>query len=200
EVKKNDNINPQSESAKGLNGFISAADDKPYEFPEYKTADIPSLRRKHLNDFTSFVREMLEIEAPLSEELLLQRIAFMFNYYGKVTPAVVREYENRMRRADKQGIIRRNGFLYLEGQEETPFRRLGKFKREVKEVSLEELASGMRTLLRLNVSVDREGLFREIINQLGFNRLTEPVKQRLNAALKLLDGETQTDGSRITLK
>ncbi|MDE5721126.1 MAG: DUF4011 domain-containing protein [Clostridia bacterium] len=200
DVKKNDNINSDGDNAKNSSSFISAAEDKPYEFPEYKTADIPTLRRKYPNDFISFVREMLETEAPLSEELLLQRIAFMFNYYGKVTPAVVREYENRMRRADGQGIIRRNGFLYLEGRTETPFRRVGKFKREVKEVSLEELASGMRTLLMLNVSVDREGLFREIMNQLGFNRLTEPVKHRLGDALKILDGETQIDGNRITLK
>ncbi|MDE7182003.1 MAG: DUF4011 domain-containing protein [Clostridia bacterium] len=209
EVKKNYDITPDgergetaasAETAKNISSFISAAEDKPFEFPEYKTADIPALRRKYPNDFISFVKAMLETEAPLAETVLLQRIAFMFNYYGKVTPTVVREYNTRMRRAAAFGIIRRNGFLYLDGQKEIPFRRFGgKHKREVKEVSLEELASGMRTLLKLNVSVDREGLFREIINQLGFNRLTEPLKQRLNDALKLLDGETQTDGNRITL-
>ena len=63
------------------------------------------------------IKAILDIEAPLSEDLLLKRIV---RYFGreKVTAVVQREFEQQMHGYQSLGIIRKNGFLYLDNKEE----------------------------------------------------------------------------------
>lgn len=82
------------------------------KFPEYKLGADPSVYDQNLQR-SNF--DMLQTEAPLSEEWLLKRIAY---YFGreKVTSAVWDDYDQWMRGCENLGIIRRNGFLYLKGK------------------------------------------------------------------------------------
>ena len=74
-----------------------------------------------------------------------------------------------MRGCEHDGIIRRNGFLYLKGMTKYSFRVPGT-KREIKYISPEELSMGMYAVIKQNVSVTKEGLYHTLTNLLGFSR------------------------------
>ena len=76
--------------------------------------DIDQMWRNYFPDrYVHMVKEILKVEAPLSEEWLLKRTAPFFGR-EKVTSVVQNAYEKAMAGCEGIGIIRRNGFLYLE--------------------------------------------------------------------------------------
>ncbi len=79
------------------------------------------------------------MEAPLSEDLFLKRIVWYFDR-EKVTNVVQRAYEQQMYGYQRYGIIRRNGFLYLDNGKEIQFRGPGDVERDIKQIAPEELA------------------------------------------------------------
>ena len=147
------------------------------------------------------VLRILEVEAPLSEEWLLKRIVWMFGR-EKVTSVVQREYETRMYGCERNGIVRRNGFLYLQDKHNFMLRVPGEHdeKRDIKYISLEELAAGMLVIIEHNVTVDRAGMFKLLAKELGFQRVAENILSHFEGALELLDSIIVTDGNNITMR
>ncbi len=146
------------------------------------------------------ISEIVKIEAPLSEEWLLKRTVTMFGK-TKVTNVVKQEFDRLMLRSEKFGIKRKRGFLY------TPDNKYvlrvpapGSEKREIKYISLEELAVGMWVIIQQNVTVDKEGLFTTITRELGFQRMGEAIIERMNAALAELNSLIVVDGNNISLR
>jgi len=152
-------------------------------FPVYRRADVVRLVRT-CGFFQEYISEILKIEAPVSEEELLKRIAFVFGR-DHVTSAVKREYEERMAGCERFGIERRGGFLYLADEDPYVFRIPG-VKRPVKYIAPEELAAGMRDILRENVSADRDALYLVIVKMLGYSRVTDSMRERLDQAFELI--------------
>ncbi len=182
--------------------FEKTVEEKHFAFPKYQTADEETLGRKMKNDIVRVTRAIVEIEAPISEEWLLKRIVFMFNGREKVTNVVRDEFNKLMWNCEKQGIIRRNGFLYLQGKE-IPMLRVpteGKTSREIKYIAIEELANGLKELLKRNMTVEKAGLFKFLAEQLGFSRTGDAIFARLESALKLLANEVETNGEMLSLK
>ena len=83
------------------------------------------------------------------------------------------------------GILRRNGFLYLQGMDKPKFRIPGD-RREIKYISIEELADGLQTLIEQNVTASRDGLYKTMTNLLGFSRTGDAIVARFEEALTLL--------------
>ena len=101
-----------------------------------------------------------------------------------------------------QGVLRRDGFLYLQGKG-IPMLRVpseGQTPRDVKYIALEELANGIRELLKLNVSVEKMGLYKLLAEQLGFTRTGEAMLSRFDSALQLLSTEIEQSGDMISMK
>ena len=90
-----------------------------------------------------------------------------------------------MYRCSNMGIIRRNGFLYLQGMDKPKFRVPGD-RREIKYISIEELADGLQTLIEQNVTASRDGLYKTLTNLLGFSRTGDAIVARFEEALTLL--------------
>ena len=158
-------------------------EDDELSFSIYRRADVVRLVRT-CGFFQEYISEILKIEAPVSEEELLKRIAFVFGR-DHVTSAVKREYEERMAGCERFGIERRGGFLYLAGEDPYVFRIPG-VKRPVKYIAPEELAAGMRDILRENVSADRDALYLVIVKMLGYSRVTDSMRERLDQAFELV--------------
>ena len=164
--------------------FVAEVKESSFEFPKYRQLDAMLIVQKKRNSLQAAVREILEIEAPLSEDLLLRRIVYLFNR-EKVTKAVRDEYNSEMRRCEAMGIVRRNGFLYLKGSGKPKFRVPGD-RREIEYISIEELAEGLHTLIEQNVTSTRDGLYKTMMNLLGFNRMGAAIEARFEEALTLL--------------
>ena len=73
-----------------------------------------------------------------------------------------RAYEQQMYGYQRYGIIRRNGFLYLDNGKEVQFRGPGDIERDIKQIAPEELAAGMLEILKQNVTADKAGLYRSL--------------------------------------
>lgn len=197
-----ENVPIKAQERDGEVSFEEAVTTKHFEFPKYIMADEIALSRKFRGDILSVTRALLEVESPLSEEWLLKRIVFLFDKREKVTN-VVRDCFNRlMRNCGNQGIIRRNGFLYLQGQE-IPMLRVpaaGVPPREIKYIDVQELALGLKEILRQNVTAEKAGLFKLIVKQLGFSRMGDAILAQMENALKLISKDIETNGEKISLK
>ena len=187
-------------SAETFESFEEVAEEKPFEFLPYKAADIQSLCQQYLpRDFKGMVKAVLEVEAPLSEELFLRRIVWLFGR-EKVTKVVWQDYEQKMYGCQRCGIIRRNGFLYLENGQEIQFRGPGDIERDIKQIAPEELAAGMLEILKQNVTADKNGLYRSLVSQCGINRVGKTINEILDSALRLLEDTIDIDGDQLSLR
>ena len=180
--------------------FEEVAPEKHFEFPPYKAADVHKLSHQYLpRDFKGMVKAILEVEAPLSEELLLKRIVGCFGR-EKVTSVVQRSYEQQMYGYQGYGIVRRNGFLYLNDDKEIRFRGPGDIERDIKQIAPEELAVGMLEILKQNVTADKSGLYRSLAQQCGVNRVGKTINEIFDSVLYILEDSIVVDGDQISLK
>lgn len=190
-------VPPQTETAKD---FEETAADEPFVFPDYKIVDIDQMWRDYFPDrYMQMVKEILSVEAPLSEEWLLKRTAAFFGR-EKVTNVVQNAYEKAMAGCERIGIIRRDGFLYLNQDTPVIFRAAGSQAREVRYICPEELAAGMMEILRQNVTADKDGLYHALAKQCGLTRAGRAAIQRFDEAFKLLEGQVKIDGEHISAK
>ena len=58
----------------------------------------------------------------------------------------------------------------------------------------------MKEILKQNITVEKSGLFRLLVQQLGFSRMGDAILTKLESALKLLKNEIRVDGDTIYLK
>ena len=177
-----DDQSEEYESGMNSEDFEYLEEDE-LSFSIYRQADVVRLAR-NCGFFQEYISEILKIEAPVSEEELLRRIAFVFGR-DHVTSAVKREYEDRMAGCERFGIERRGGFLYLAGEDPYVFRIPG-VKRAVKYIAPEELAAGMRDVLRENVSAGRDALYLVLVKMLGYSRVTDSMREKLDEAYELI--------------
>ncbi len=193
--------NLQSETAT-TDSFEQVAVETHFEFPKYKMVDVLSVARQYKHNIPAVVLAIARAEAPIAEEWLLKRIVFLFGGREKVTNVVKREFENQMRNCSRYGLIRKNGFLYVQGRETPSLRVPAKNAepREIKYIDIAELALGLKEILKRNISAEKQGLFRLITQLLGFNRMGDAITERLESALKLLSKEIETNGEMISLK
>lgn len=181
--------------------FAEKLEVKHFEFDKYEYVDIEEIS-KETNDLQEIVKRVLIKESPLSEEFLLSRISFMYD--RKTVTNVVRSgYNKQMINCEANGIIIRNGFLYLDGHDNLIKFRVPKENeenRDIKYISLEELANGLIELIKLNVTVDRNGLYKKVSELLGFSRMSENITNRLDDSLKLIEDKLVIEGNNISYK
>ncbi len=151
------------------------------------------------SDFKKIVKKILEVEAPLSEDLFLKRIVWYFDR-KKVTNVVQRAYEQKMCGCKRYGIIRKNGFLYLDNGKDVQFRAPGDIERDIKQIAPEELAAGMFEILRQNVTANKIGLYRSLAAQCGVPRVSKAINEAMDAALNELGDRIIVDGEQISIK
>ena len=177
-------------------------EEEHFDFPTYREVDIDSIEAKCQHNIPLIVKRILEVEAPLSEEWLLKRIVYMFDR-EKVTNVVKNEFDETMFDCRRLGIIRKNGFLYLQGME-IPMLRIpnknSRLLREIKYISIEELANGMKEILKRNITVEKKGLFQLLVQKLGFSRMGDAILERMETTLKYLSPYIIIDGDMISLK
>lgn len=145
------------------------------------------------------IKAILEVETPLSEDLLLKRIVWCFGR-EKVTSVVQRTYEQQMYGCQRYGIFRKNGFLYLDTGKEIQFRGPGDIERDIKQIAPEELAAGMFEILKQNVTVDKSGLYRSLAAQCGVARVGKAINESMDAALDILKDRIIVDGEQISIR
>lgn len=172
----------EEKSSANLNNITQPVDTNHFSFEKYKIADCKNIFDEHKNiGFKEIVKDILEVEAPLSENLLLQRIVWYFQR-EKVTSVVQKSFDIKMRGCEYFGIIRRNGFMYLENKP-IVFRLPGDIVRDFSQISPEEIGEGMLEIISKNVKVTKDGLYKFMAELYGKKRIGKHDTEALDNAL-----------------
>lgn len=199
-LKVEEDIEEEPEESQPAAEQYSTVMEKPKAaFEEYKEKDAWIAMKHNQYEILPTLKFILETESPLSEEWFLKRIVAFFGR-EKVTSAVIKQFEFQMKNYKEYGIVRKNGFLYLKGINDIKLRVPGD-KREIKYISVEELADGFYQLIRQNVSADRDGLYKTMTNLLGFSRTGENIVARYDESISYLEscGLLKVDGDDISV-
>ncbi len=179
--------------------FSSIIEKTSSAFNCYTQLNAMQILEDHNYNILTSLQYILEKETPLSEEWFLKRI---ISYFGreKITNVVLSQFEPIIGRCQEYGITRKNGFLYLNGKNKNELRIPGD-KREIKYISIDELAAGFYTFIQQSVSVNRSGLYKSMTNILGFNRTGDNIIARYDECIKFLEdcGMIQIDNDTISL-
>ncbi len=180
--------------------FEENAEVKSFEFPKYEKVDEEILSVKYKRNAFRVIKEIVETEAPISEEWLLKRISFLFNR-EKVTSVVKDECNRLLKNCFGDKIIKRDGFIYKK-DEAIPMLRVPQNKdvRDIKYIALEEIALGIKEVIKQNITVNKNGLFRLLAQQLGFSRLGDAIIERFEDSLKIIAKEIVVENDNISLK
>lgn len=190
----------EEKSSANLNNITQPVDTNHFSFEKYKMADCKNIFDEHKNiGFKEIVKDILEVEAPLSENLLLQRIVWYFQR-EKVTSVVQKSFDTKMRGCEYFGIIRRNGFMYLENKP-IVFRLPGDIIRNFNQIAPEEIGEGILEIIRKNVTVSKDGLYKFIAGLYGKRRMGKSDTEALDNALEMLlkSGQIVDDDGQIRL-
>lgn len=178
-----------------LNSFVTTVTEQSLPFEPYKETGALGIIQRNMY-FTGAIREILNQEAPLSEEYLLKRIVNLFGR-EKVTKVVIEQFDMKMRDCSRYGIVRRNGYLYIndsmKGVLKVPNSNVLLYKmripgstRDIKYIAPEELAGGMYELIKQNDTVTKDGLYKYMTNILGFSRTGDAIVEKYEQALSIL--------------
>lgn len=189
-VKDHKDVRTSSEGEKASSNtgqLLEESRTSDQAFPEYKCIDIEDYVNSAPRDYSllDVIQCVLRTEAPLSEDWLLQRIAFFFGRQ-KATKNVRDQYLKAMWNCAAYGISRHDGFVFLDDDKKIQFRIPGT-KRSIDRISLEELAAGMRVFVEQNTKISKDSLFLAVARVQGCHRMGPKVKERLENALKLAD-------------
>ena len=187
--------NQTSEEKKSSPDFEVEVENRHPAFPSYMTAPDPN---RYSRDFQGEILRILRVEAPLSEEWLLKRITYLFGR-EKVTSVVLDTYDRLMLRCYSRGIIRKNGFLYLKEQKDYTLRIPG-VRREIKYIAPEELAAGIYTLVKENVTASKDGVYSTLASILGFSRCGEAIRSKFDEALGTLNAVLIDDDGMLSIR
>ena len=80
------------------------------------------------------------------------------------------------------------------------FRKPGDLTRSIEQIAPEELAAGMREILKQNLTADKDGLYRTLAAQCGVTRMGATVTETLDWALYLLKDSIVIEGDYISLR
>ena len=199
EALDNPSVNYVSQSDILIDAFEVEKQLEEFKFAVYKTADIQKARAKAGSDYLKYLRLILEVEAPISEELFLKRTVRDFDR-EKVTDAVWEQFQKRTSRCISEGIVRRDGFMYLKNKPVELRTPSEDFTREAKYISLVELAEGMFKIISKNITVERLGLYRMLAKLLGFSKLGEAMVRRFDEALALIKDSIDINGEELSVK
>lgn len=169
-------------------------------FPKYLEVDELVDARKCKYNVLNTVLYILEEEAPVSYEQLVKRLSFLYGK-EKVSSALYKAFDNDIKECINTTIDIKNGFIYLKNKQ-IPLLRVPEKSviRDIKYIAKEELANGLFELIKHNVSVDKNGLYRLLVSYLGYIRVGDAMISKLDEALLTLNGKLEITGNIISIK
>ena len=194
-------VTPKNPNEVTATSFEESVATLHFEFPKYEMVDVSDVKFTTNQNRINTIAKILEKEAPISEEWILKRVCHLYGR-EKVTLVVKEEFYKDVNSLKTIKVEEINGFLYLAGKEIPKLRVPNKndTPRDVKYICTEELTSGLYELLKNNVTVDKEGLFKTFAGLLGFSRIGDYMHTRFEFALIMLSGKIQNKGDVISVK
>ena len=161
------------------------------DFPLHTEADLAAAEAS-AKTFTAFLKEVLKTEGPVSEERLLRRLLRRTHYLGepgaRVSESNRAAYERLLRNATRGGVTRRGGFLALRNVSPRFHQANPACPRDIQDIAPAELADGMLTLIRQNLALPQDDLYRALAKRCGAAYVGDAIRDHFDEALDLLHG------------
>lgn len=184
-----DKLNHQDEIKKEEQVFITTKQEIT-TFKNYLYSDSETLVNKYINKeitFEDLFTSIINIEAPINERWLLERICKIYGY-DKYNKNILTDYElDKAMNLDLKKLEFKNGFIYIK-QKPIYLRvpSVGSNIRDISNISIEELAYGMKEILINNKNIDKTSLYKTLRATLGFKRTTDKITQSFDKAFEEL--------------
>lgn len=171
----------------------SNLEEQDYGFENYQICKVkgrlPEYDSQQLRDA---ILKIVEIEEPISFDILCQRLCPLFNRQ-KVTSVV----QNLVKRSLRylltyKKIYESADFYYLKKEKKPPKIRLAG-SRQIYQIAYEELAEGMIIVLNNNIGLTKDELIHETARAFGFNRTGKTIIGHLEDVVEDLGIEKRID-------
>lgn len=135
--------------------------------------------------FWNTVPDLVAMEAPITEELLLKKTVGFFGR-EKVTNVVRAQFNYNMRSI--KNVFRIKDYYVIDKNMKIEMRipKDGDEPRDILMISNDELASGMLVVIKNNIGISKDGLFTTMANLLGFTRKGNNIIYKLTDSLDQL--------------
>lgn len=152
-------------------------------FDKYEIFDINS---KAYPTFDNCIVDIVKMEAPITEELLLKRTVPLFGR-EKITSHIRSKFSKEISRFSYQ-IFNIDDYYVVDKNMMVKLRvpKQGDEPRDIMHISNVELSSGMYVLIQNSVGITKNGLFNTIVNLLGYTRIGTNMQQKLEDSLGIL--------------
>jgi len=157
------------------------------EFEIYKEYDVDEIFKAtgKPSGFHDIIFNLVQTEAPITEELLLRKTV---GYFGneKVTNVVRNSFNCEMR--SHQNIIKVKDYYVINRDQKIEMRIPGEHSkpRDIMFIPNVELTSGIYKIIQFGIGINKDGLFRTIANLLGFTRIGDNIRNKLEESLQVL--------------
>lgn len=163
-------------------------DNKPNFLIEREVKDLKQefryyeiFRANGYDGFDKIIFNLVKTEGPITEELLLKRT---LHYFGneKITSVVKEKFKYAMSKHPE--IKKINDYYMVENQSfEMRIPKDTDIPRDIMLIPTIELECGIYKVIELNVGITKDGLFKTIANLLGFTRVGDNIRLKLEQAL-----------------
>lgn len=153
------------------------------QFKFYEEFDVKS---KMPTTFDKVIFDLVKLEAPITEQLLMKKTAILFGR-EKVTTALKEIFEKNINRLSDK-IFKIQDFYVVDKNMMIELRvpKENTIPRDIMMISDMELASGLYQIISSNFGITKKGLFLTITNLLGFSKIGANIQAKLDASLKLI--------------
>lgn len=164
----------------------------------YNDESIPLIKQK--------IIQLVEIEAPILLSDILRPVAQCWSYssVSKKLNQHLTTILNELIKEDR--IYLCDEFIWNNKSQCQKWDKARKNddenKRKIEQISLQELAVIAEWIIHQSLSIDEEGLMREMANHLDFKQLTQGIRTRLEQTIKYVEarGNIKLEGCRIIWK
>jgi very-short-patch-repair endonuclease len=169
-----------------VNGFLNVIQEEKKDIKTlFKTYEEYDIYSQGLPSFATTIYPLVEKEGPITEELLLTKIAPFFGR-EKVTNVVRYEFNDRMRYIKDVHKVGEYYVTDVNKKIEMRIPKEGETPRDIKDICNAELSSGLYVVIQNNIGINKQDLFQTITNLLGFERMGNNIQFKLDQALNEL--------------
>jgi len=151
----------------------------------YFNANEYCLKHNKALTFDNIIEPLIEQEQPITEKFLLKRLTQVFPG-ERITDNFVHGFYCAIN--EHKNILRHNDYYCLNKNISTNLRTPSnqQERRALEDISIYELADGLKTIIEECVGIDKTGLYKTAIKLLGYYSLSPKMENVLNKAIDLL--------------
>ncbi|WP_423822629.1 DUF3320 domain-containing protein [Salinibacter ruber] len=151
-----------------------------------------SLREQPTRALAQWIREVVEAESPVHEDVAARRVADAAGA-GRMGSRIQEALSEAIDYAARKGWVKKKRHLLSDpDQEEVPVRDRSDVEGEVRDIEHvpgPEIAEAARRVAEISFSIEKEELVQQVGRQLGFGRVGSNIRERIGSVIDTMLSE-----------